>query len=102
MMEDIVLDDLRYAVRGMARTPGFTAAAILMIALGTGANAAMFSVVDAVMLRSPFRDPERLAIVLVGTPGRSGRRCRSTSFTRCCRHPSSKRWARSDRDSGRS
>ena len=40
-----------------------------MIALGTGANAAMFSVIDAVMLRTPFSDPDRIAIVRVATPG---------------------------------
>ncbi len=64
--------DARFALRSMARTPGFTAAALLMIALGTGANAAMFSVVDAVLLRSPFPEPERLVIVRVtGADGRT-------------------------------
>ena len=58
-----MLDDIRYALRGMARSPGFTAAAVLMIAIGTGANAAMFSVIDGVMLQSPFSDPDRVAIV---------------------------------------
>src|SRR5215471_2061109 len=58
-----MLDDLKYALRGMMRTPGFTAVAILMIALGTGANAAMFSVVDAVLVRSPFRDSQRLVSI---------------------------------------
>jgi predicted permease len=58
-----MLDDIRYALRGMARSPGFTAVAILMIAIGTGANAAMFSVIDGVMLQSPFSDPDRVAIV---------------------------------------
>ena len=57
------IHDLRLAARGMTRTPGFTAVAILMIALGTGANAAMFSVIDAVMLRTPFADPDRIAMV---------------------------------------
>src|SRR5687768_4663584 len=56
-------DDVRFGLRMMGRTPGFTAVALLMIALGTGANAAIFSVVDAVLLRSPFPEPQRLAIV---------------------------------------
>ena len=57
------VDDVRFGLRMMGRTPGFTAVALLMIALGTGANAAIFSVVDAVLLRSPFPDPDRLAMV---------------------------------------
>jgi putative ABC transport system permease protein len=62
-----MMDDMRHALRGMARTPGFTAIAVLMIALGTGANAAMFSVIDAVLLRSPFSDPDHVAIVAART-----------------------------------
>jgi putative ABC transport system permease protein len=58
-------DDLRYALRLMARAPAFTALAVTMLALGTGVNVAMFTVIDAVMLRSPFTNPEHLAIVLV-------------------------------------
>ena len=64
---DATVHDARYAVRSMLRTPGFTAVAVLMIALGTGANAAMFSVIDAVMLQSPFADPDRVAMVAVRT-----------------------------------
>lgn len=59
-----MLHDLRHAARGLARTPGFTAAAVVTLALGLGANTAIFSVVDAALLRPlPFRDPERLVLV---------------------------------------
>ena len=56
--------DVRSGVRLMFRTPGFSALAVLMLALGTGANAAVFSVVDAVMLRSPFDRPHEMALVI--------------------------------------
>ncbi len=55
--------DLKHALRVMRRTPGFTGLAVLMLALGTGVNVAMFSVIDAVLLRSPFKDPARLVEV---------------------------------------
>ena len=61
------MNEVRLAARSMTRTPGFTAVAILMIALGTGANAAMFSVIDAVLLRTPFTDPDRIAMVTART-----------------------------------
>jgi putative ABC transport system permease protein len=61
-------DDLRHAARLLVKTPGFTLLAVLMLALGTGANAALFSVVDAVLLRSPYGRVEEIAQVGVVAP----------------------------------
>ena len=68
----ILRRDVRDALRTMRRAPGFTGLAILMLALGTGVNVAMFSVIDAVMLRSPFVDRERIATVLVASRSEDG------------------------------
>ena len=58
-----VIEDLRYAVRIIGRNPAFSAAVVLMLSLGIGANTALFSLFDTVMLRLlPVRDPEQLYI----------------------------------------
>jgi predicted permease len=67
------LRDLRYAVRTLLRTPGFTVTAVLMMALGIGANVALFTVVRSVLLKPlPFREPDRLIQLYEKSP--DGRR----------------------------
>jgi predicted permease len=69
---ETVVRDIRYALRVLRRNPGFTLAAVVTLALGIGANTAIFSLVDAILLRPlPYADPDRLVSV-TGTYPRGG------------------------------
>ena len=65
------MNDLKFAFRQLLKNPGFTAVAVLTLALGIGANTAIFSVINGILLRPlPYRDPNRLVWLYQNKPTR--------------------------------
>ena len=85
-----LMQDLRFSLRQIRRSPGFMLTAVLTLALGVGANTAIFSLLDQALLRSlPVRDPQQLVILSApgkaweGSPVTTARSVKSPSRIRC-------------------
>jgi predicted permease len=80
-MEDEMFQDLRFGVRMLLKHKGFTLVAVLSLALGIGANTAIFSLLDALLLKPlPVKQPEQLVVVNIATPSQPGRGYSSFSY----------------------
>jgi hypothetical protein len=67
---DLLRGDVRYALRNLRRNPGFTTVAALALAVGIGANAAVFSIVNGVLITGlPYKDPAKLVVIFERVPG---------------------------------
>src|SRR3977135_3770907 len=88
---DLLRGDVRYALRSLARNPGFTVVAVLALAVGIGANTAMFSIVNGVLIQAlPYRDPDSLVTMFEKVPGAAVERLPFSApdleIGRCARH----------------